>query len=247
MNLKGIASTMVAVATLAACDSSPTGPDGYATEELIAELAVAPHHFHIWETTGVFTVSVVDPDENPVTDFEEIRVERRLEGAATWGSIVLTHEGDGIYGGEYVFETSGTYELRVTGIRPSDDELKVLLEVEEPLSVVRAHSTGGGYRVDFEAIPGHIHAGDPSTMNFWFALEAAPSPSPAQVTGLAPTILVGANGSAGTYTATEPEPGRYTATHVFTTVGVVPVTIRFMGLETVSHDYTVNLIVHAPH
>jgi hypothetical protein len=236
-----------ALVALAGCNGSPTGPSGYLTEELIVELAVSPHHFHIWETVGQFVVSVVDPDDHPVTDFEEIRVERRHDGAGNWGSIALTHEGGGVYSGQYIFETPGDYDLRVAGIRPSDAEVKVMLEVDEPLEVVRAHGGSGGYRVDFEAVPGHIHAGDASTLNFWFAAVAA-APVPAlQVTGLAPTILIGTNGSAGTYSATEPELGRYTATHTFTTVGTVPVTVRYMGTDQALHEYTVNVIVHAAH
>jgi hypothetical protein len=247
MTFRSVGYAFVALLVLAGCESS-TGPDGYATEDLVVDLAVTPHHFHIWETMGVFTVSVVDPEENPVTNFEEIRVERRREGAANWGSIALEHDGGGIYVGEYVFESSGDYELRVTGMRPSDDELKVMLEVEELLEVVRAHSSAGGYRVDFEAVPGHIHAGDASTLNFWFAdTEAAHAPPAAQTTGLAPTVLIGVNGSQGTYTAAEPEAGHYTATHTFTTIGTVPVTIRYTGEDQAQHDYTINIIVHAPH
>jgi hypothetical protein len=192
-------------------------------------------------------VSVVDPDEIPVTDFEEIRVERRLTGADSWGSILLTHQGDGIFVGEYVFETSGSYELRVAGLRPSDNEIKVMLEIEDSLEVVRAHSAAGGYRVDFEAMPGHIHAGDSSTLNFWVDLETVAAPASGTVSGLSPTILVGANGSEGTFAAAETEPGRYTAAPTFNTIGVVPVTFRYMGLDAVQHDYTVNLFVHAPH
>ena len=153
MKKQVIVGTVVAFLTLAGCDGSPTGPDGYATEDPIVQLAVSPHHFHIWETLGVFTVSVVDPEENPVTDFEEIRVERRRDGAGSWVSLALTHDGGGIYVGEYTFEESGSYQLRVAGIRPSD----------------------------------------------------------------APIILVGVNGSAGSYTAFAPEAGMYTALHIFTT------------------------------
>lgn len=123
-----------------------------------------------------------------------------------------------------------------------------MLEVEEPLAVVRAHSSAGGYQVEFEAFPGHIHAGEESSLTFWFAEEGeAHAPSAEQVTGLAPTILVGVNGSAGSYTAFEPEAGMYTALHTFTTAATIPVTIPYFGQDQVLHDYTVNVIVHAPH
>ena len=233
----------------AACQDS-TGPDGFGTEELTTELAVAPQHFHIWETEGTFTASVTDPDGNAVTDFEEIRLECQLAGSTTWGEIELTQDGD-VYEGTYTFESSGDYQLRVMGLRESDDELKLLYTAPEVLEVVRAHGSMGGYMVSFESFPGHIHQGDASTLNFWFEAVHATAPAaagPARHGALAtPTILVGPNGSVASYTAQMPEEHHYTATHTFTTIGDVPVAVRFIGEDAQEHTYIVDIEVHAPH
>jgi len=249
MSRKTLTLATVSLFGITACDSSPTGPDGngFDTVDLTAQLAVSPHHFHIWETTGTFTVTVVDPAGGAVTDFEVIRVEHRMVGTSVWRTFSLTQDG-AFYVGTYVFESPGDYQLRVTGIRPMDQEMTILYEAPTPLEVVRAHANRGDFRIDFEAVPGHIHAGESATLNFWFAPAGVDHHvSPALATGLAPTILIDTGGSEGVYTAEESESGRYTATHVFAaTSDSLPVTVRFTSQGT-EYEYTVNIKIHAAH
>jgi len=44
-----------------------------------------------------------------------------------------------------------------------------------------------------------------------------------------------------------PEEHHYTATHTFTTIGDVPVAVRFIGEDAQEHTYIVDIEVHAPH
>jgi len=234
----------------AACDNSPTGPEEYATEELTAQLVISPDHFHIWETTGAFTVAVTDPDGRPVTDFEEIRLERQRQGATNWGSITLTRDGD-FYRGTYTFEASGNYNLRIAGKRAADEALKVLLTVTEPLEVVRAHATVGNHRVEFEAFPGHIHAGDSSVLTFWIASAgtghdgADHAQDDVGMHLAVRNIFVTVGGSTTTLSVTESEPGRFTANHQFTAVGPAVVGIRFSDHG--EFEWSVPITVHAAH
>jgi hypothetical protein len=115
--------------------------------------------------------------------------------------------------------------------------------------VVNAHSTLGGYSVEFQAIPGHIHAHDTALFQFTFEAAGAHqaglgSAPPAQ----APTILLGANGSLATYTATETAPGVWSASHTFAAaVPVLPVSVRFTGTDQQQHTYTVDITISEAH
>jgi hypothetical protein len=232
---------------LAACQDDATGPKGFATEELDAALTITPDHFHIYETEGEFSVAVTDPSGAAVTDFEVLRLERRLVGATSWSGLELTREGD-LYVGRDTFEASGSYELRVTGLREADEELVVLYSAAEPLGVVRAHADVGGRRLELENFPGHIHAGDESAMTFW-VMETQRNPQGVRppVPGLAPTIWVEVNGTRTSYAATESQPGVYAATHRFTAVGAALVGIGFQGTDGQHHEWSVEIDVHQPH
>ena len=244
---RALAAPLALSLALAACSDS-TGPaGGFATDEMAAALAVTPDHFHTLETTGTFTVAVTDPDGEPVTDFELLRLERRRAGAADWSALELARQGD-VFVGTYVFEVSGDYQLRVTGIRPSDDELVVLYEADAPLSVVRAHAEVGGRRLELENVPGHIHAGEESAVTFWVTepqrnAEGVRPP----VTGLTPTIWVETGGTRTPYAAQETAPGVYAATHLFATVGTPTVGITVLGTDGQQHEWSVPIRVHAPH
>jgi hypothetical protein len=232
----------LALAAVAACDET-TGPDPFETSELVAELAIEPHHFHIWETTGTFTVTVIDPDDNVVTEFEDIRVQHMREGATSWSSITLVQDGD-FFEGTKVFDTSGDYHLRVVAMREGDTELVPIYEAPELLEVVRAHAHAGGYTVRFEAFPGHIHSGDAAAMTFWFEDDAG-----APVSGLTPTVLIGVAGAVASYPAVESgtEAGRYSADHTFGAVGEIEVGVQYTGTDAGTHTYMIPIHIAEPH
>jgi hypothetical protein len=233
--------------TLAACEGDGTGPDGFATDELTTALAIAPDHFHIYETEGTFSVAVTDPDGEPVTDFEVMRLERRVVGTLSWSALELVLDGD-LYVGKYTFEASGNYELRVSGMRSADEGLLVLYEADTPLSVVRAHADLGGRRLELENIPGHIHAGDQSQVTFWIMDPQRNGQGiRPPITGLATTIWVEVNGVRTNYATLDWDPGVYAATHRFTAVGSAFVGIRFLGSDGQEHEWSMEIEVHPPH
>lgn len=203
-----------------ACDSVPTDEG---ESDLTVELAVSPGHVHIWQTDVTFTASVTDDAGEAVTDFEEIRVERRLHDADSWGEVELTPSGDA-YTGTYVFSSSGEYDIRVVGARPGDDEASVLHVMDGHLEVVRAHTDAGGYTVEFETFPGHIHAGDAASLRFWV------TDGDTEVEGLEAEVHVSESGSVDELRpAEEVEPGVYEAEHSFEAAGPTHAGLHFAG------------------
>lgn len=239
----GLLSLALSLAFLPGCSDSPTGTDGVSTEDLVATLAVTPDHVHIYENVVTFTVTVEDPDGDPVTDFDLVQVERRLVGDDSWQAVELDRDGS-FYVGTHTFEVSGDYDIRVTGLRPSDTELVVLYESPQPLQAVRAHAEVGGYIVELEPDPGHIHEGDTPTVRFWILDPDDESP----ISGLDPTIRVEeSDGALGEYSATEPDPGIYVADHTFGSAGTADVGIRFLGADEQEHEWSLEIEIHPAH
>jgi hypothetical protein len=235
-------STVAALLVAAACEDG-TGPNEFTTEDLIAELAITPDHVHAFETTVTFTVAVEDPDGNPVTDFDVLQVERRLEGAANFSVMETTLAGD-FYSVEYTFERSGLNDIRVTGMRPGDASLVVLHEEPNQLEVVRPHGHAGGRNVELEPNPGHIHEGDTSDVQFWI-LDAT---TDAGITGLTPTIFIDHAVAGHTeMAAAEGTGGLYHASHVFAEPGETTLGIRFTGTDGNQHEWSLPIEVHHAH
>lgn len=219
--------TLLAVpALLAACEENPLMLEEH-EEELTVELTVDPSHVHTLSPV-TFTVAVKDDHGMFVTDFDTLRVERRTAGTETWRAINLELDGS-VYKGTYVFTSSGEYDLRVAGMRRGGSHLEVLHEMAEHLEVGRAHVEVGGYRVEFENFPGHVHEGDTAAVKFWVKQaerDAAGNRPP--VTGLAAEIhCTDADGAMEEHRAAESEPGVYQATHRFREHGTAKAGIHF--------------------
>lgn len=230
---------------LIACDDNPpVGPDG---GQLTVEFAFTPDHVHILQSEVVFTVTVTDENGGAVTDFEALEVQRRAVSSETWRGIEMTLSGDS-YEGTYVFSSSGDYELRVAGQRPGDADLSVLYEVPDLLHTVRAHAEAGGYRVEFESFPGHIHEGDEAELGFWvMETERDASGERPPITGLTGDLhVIEAGGFDGSYTATEGPVGIYGGSHTFTSAGAAHAGLHFTGLDGQPAEASFDLdVVHA--
>lgn len=235
---------MLAVAigalALAACESNPPlGPDPGSI--LDVELTVSTGHIHTLSPV-TFTVAVRDGRGDPVTDFESISVERRLAvetgGHAAvpaeepWRSIELTRQGD-VYVGEYTFMTSGAYEFRVVGTRHGWTEERVLHEMHESMHAVRPHVKAGGYRIEFETFPGHLHAGNEATVKFWILEqeENAQGVRPPIASLAAEIHCLEPGGAIEQHGADEHEPGVYEAVHTFQATGDFKAQIHFTGAD----------------
>lgn len=210
-----------------ACDDPlPTeSEDGHAdtTDELQVDLTVSPDHVHILSEV-TFTADVTDHHDEPVTDFESIHVEYSEASSGSWSQIELALD-EPSYVGSHTFTESGDYDIRVTGMRAEDPSPVVMYEMPDALEAGRAHADAGGYGVEFEAFPGHIHDGDTGTLRFWVT-ETDGDP----VTGLTATIQVTeANASVADLAATETSDGVYEADHTFGSAGEAGVALQFTG------------------
>ncbi len=233
------------VALLAGCEANPSGPEH--SDELTVEFSVEPGHVHILQTEVTYTVRVLDHHGEAVTDFVALEVQRLLEGGDTWRGTVLELVGD-TYQATYTYSTSGEYQLRVAGQRPGDADLMVLHTAADPLHVVRAHAEAGGYRLEFETFPGHIHEGDEATVSFWI-LETERNAQ-----GVRPPIggvstemhILEESGASFDYSPVESETGRYDVHHTFAEAGDCDFTIHFTGSDGQEAEATFHHhVVHA--
>lgn len=224
-----LASLLLLPVVLTACDDPlPTGADDHedATADLQVDLTLSPDHVHIYSDV-TFTVAVTDHHGDPVTDFDQIHIEYREASDTEWSEIELTQDGD-TFTGNHSFSSSGDYDVRVMGQRPEDASPVMMHEMSDHLHAARAHQTTGGYSVEFEAFPGHIHDGDTGTMRFWVIDESDGSDDP--VTGLGPEIHVTeSDASEFTHSATEADPGVYEADHTFQSAEDATVALHFTG------------------
>lgn len=224
---------MVLAGIIVACESNPPlAPDSH-DEGLTVVFSYTPDHVHILQSEVTFTVQVLDHHGEAVTDFEILQVERLQEGSDTWRGIDLALNGD-VYEGTYVFASSGEYHLRVSGQRHGETELQVLHELPETMHCARAHAEAGGYRIEFETFPGHIHEGDAAAMRFW-VMEIDRDPVTEvrpPVPGLSLDVHVAQTGGYdGLYPGSEIEPGVYEATHTFEAPEDTHAGLHFIGSD----------------
>jgi hypothetical protein len=159
-----------ALAVLAGCSDNPTAVDDH-EEILTAELTFSAEELSTLTTLEV-EVSIHNDHGATVTDFVTVAVEFRMAGDTDWRATELSlHENH--FSGEKMFYTSGDYEARVVAQRVGHAEAETLYQTTENLQVKRIHQEVGGYIVEFETTPGHIHEGDEAEVQFWI-LEASP-------------------------------------------------------------------------
>lgn len=230
--LTGLVAALAAAGLLAACEGNPAAPPDEHDDELTVELEIEPGHVHILQSEVQFTVRVTDHHGEAVTDFELIQVERLAAGSDTWRPIELAVVGNA-YVGTYVFNSSGEYQLRVMGQRPGEAEMHLLYQHAEPMHAARAHAEGGGYRVEFETFPGHIHEGDDVTLRFWIMEperdEAGNRPPIASVVG--EVHVVSSDGSEFEHALLDMGDGVYECDHTFEVPDEAHVRLHFTGAD----------------
>lgn len=218
---------------LLGCESNPTAVHD---EELTVELTVSPDHVHILSPV-TFTAVVRDGHGELVTDMDTVRVERKAIGSDTWRTAADLVLSGTQYTAEYTFVSSGDYELRVLGMRAGHAAMEQMMMATamDPLHAVPAHAEAGGYRIEFESFPGHIHEGSEVEFRFWI-MEPERDPTTnerAPIVGLAAEIHCGEPSGANeeSHVAVEPEGGTYTALHTFVSAGDGAAEIHFTGLD----------------
>ena len=236
----------IAPLALVGCESNPLVVDS-APEALSVDLTLSSAHVHTL-TPVTLTVRVTDDHGTAVVDFEQLAVERREVGGETWRAIELERSGDSFVG-DYTFMSSGDYELQVAGMRHGETEPAVLHQMHEPLGVGRAHVNQGGYRIEFESFPGHVHEGDEAVAKFWVKLaEANDAGERAPIPNLTPLITFVEVGSSRheQHQAVEHEPGVYEASHMWMSHGEARSEISFTGANgeavSVSFQYAISSV-----
>lgn len=235
MNIRNLVPLVVTTALLVvggACAENPTTAPDQHNEELSVDLTVEPDHVHLLQTETAFHVSVQNHDGAAVTDLDSLRVEWKPEEGTEWDGAAA-HLHDGAYEAHNVFHSSGHYDLRVTGIKPDHSEMSVLHETPDALHVAPAHAEAGGYRVEFEPFPGHVHAGETGTLRFWvLEQDTTSSGDRPPIEGLEPEVHVTeAGGQSAETSAAETSAGVYEAEHTFQEGGDARVAIHFTGSD----------------
>lgn len=223
MTVRHLIAGLLAPLALAACADNPM-----VVEELSVQLELSSGHVHTLSELG-FTVTVTNQYGTPITDFETIQVERRAHGSDTWRGTELTLAGTS-YTGTYMFNSSGEYDLRVSGQRHGQAAMSVLHEMGEHMEVARAHAVvNEQYRIEVETFPGHLHEGDEAEVRFWVLdpdrnAEGIRPP----ITGLTNLRLhcVDEMHSTG---ITEVEAGVYMVTHTFAEAGEAHLGLHLMN------------------
>lgn len=235
MHIRNLVPLVVATALLVvtgACAENPTTAPDQHDEELSVELTVEPDHVHILQSEAAFHVAVTNGHGEAVTDMDSLRVEWKSEDGTEWDGEAA-HLHDGAYEAHHVFRSSGHYDLRVTGIEPGHSEMSVMHEAPDALHVARAHAETGGYRVEFEPFPGHVHGGETGTLRFWvMQQDTTSSGDRPPVEGLQPEVHVTeAGGHSAETSATETSAGVYEAEHTFQEGGDAHVALHFTGSD----------------
>lgn len=154
------------------------------------------------------------------------------EGSDSWSAIELALAGTA-YVGTYTFSSSGDYQLRVMGQRPGEAGMRVLYEAPDPLHAVRAHAEAGGYRIEFEAFPGHIREGDDAALRFWIMepeRDASGNRSP--ILGVRGEVhIVESDGSEVARDLQEMGDGVYESDHSFAAADEAHVQLHFTGAD----------------
>lgn len=251
------------VLTTAACEDNPVlGPTGGSGPgSLFAELTLSEGHVHTLSELG-YTVEITDEHGAAFTDLERVAVERRLvveeeeEGHGhaiapadeePWRGTDLELQGTS-WVGTYTFTTSGEYEMRVVAQRHGEDEAAVVYEMPDHMGVGRAHVEAGGYRVEFESFPGHLHAGGEAQMMFWI-LEQERNEDGIRppVEGIEADIHCNESGGFAEEHHAHGEHGTYSAMHSFQEPGDFLAEIHFTGAD--GHAASAEFLTHvaAPH
>lgn len=223
------------------CAENPVGHDEN-DSEYVAEVSVSEEHISTLSETE-FEITLHKENGSSLGDISALRIEFRMEDDADgeWEPAEMVHHGSH-FEASHMFMSSGEYQWRIVGDEHGDGDSHMLFESDDHMDVERAHLDAGGYRVEFESFPGHVHEGMTATVAFWVFDDDDDggdghggghgddhgSDDHGGMTGLDVTIQCDeADGHMEQHQGHEGEPGMYTAEHEFEEHGEVELSIRF--------------------
>ena len=218
--------------SLTACNENPVSHDDGEEEEVTVAFQMSEDDIHTLDQV-TFTAAVSSDHGDPVTNFEEVGMQYRLEGSNEWSDLVMNLSGTD-YSGTMMFLSSGQYEVRVMGRHQGHGDMETMHVMAEHLEVGRAHEDVGVFRIEYENFPGEIHEGDTAAIQFWI-MEDSPARTP--ITGIQAEIhYEDPSGAEESHDAVESEPGVYRANHTFQLDGEAHLAIHFPGIGGVELD-----------
>jgi len=218
--------------SLTACNENPVSHDDGEEDEVSVAFQMSEDDIHTLDQV-TFSAAVSSHHGDPVTDFEEVGMQYRLEGSNEWSDLVMTLSGTE-YSGTMLFLSSGHYDVRVMGRHHGHDHMETLHELGEHLEVGRAHEDAGGFTIEYENFPGEIHEGETAAIQFWI-MEDSEARTP--ITGIQAEIHIeDPSGAEESHNAVESEAGVYTANHTFLLDGEAHLAIHFPGTGGIELD-----------
>lgn len=208
---------------LVACTDNPVSHDDH-EDEYTAELSFSSEHISTLTSIEI-EAELFDDHGEPVSGIIGVSLEYRQVGDVDWRSKDLEVHGEH-YAVDFMFYSSGNYEMRVTLQDSDTSSPEILYTLPEPLEVERIHKEVGDYVIAFESFPGHIHEGDTTEVRFYV--------TDGHNAGMMAAGLVGQmhftdpdQTTAMSHDAHEHDAGVYEAEHLFAEAGMSSVEFHF--------------------
>lgn len=233
---------------IAGCTDKGTEPvDTHAgDEELEFTLSFNTLELETLDDTTLL-LSIHDHHGEPMMEFDDVEMQYRMEGTVEWASIPMTMSGDH-FEGNHTFVSSGEYEMRAMGVPHHGDghghDPEELHLMNEHYHVHRAYVDAGGYRVEYESFPGHIHSGESATLKFW----VVDRNTDLAAGNLSPNIrCLETGGVEHVVGATESMAGVYEIDHIVDMAGATAMSLLFTGSDSSPAEAVFDITVSAAH
>ncbi len=247
----GMVGLIVLVLSAFGCADEVVAPDDHGSEgELAFALTVGTEDIHtLSEVTLALRITAAHGDA--MTAFDDMEVQYRVEGSTQWDAgVAMMLQGTGFMG-THTFVTSGEYEFRIMGMPHHDDGhghgAEELHHVDEHVHVERAYVEAGGYRVEYESFPGHVHEGLTPILKF-FVMEKDTDTSGNRppIVGLNASIrCTEFDGTVHNTPTVESASGVYEAAYMIQSAGDTRVALLFTGSD--SNPAEAEFEIHVDH
>lgn len=228
---------------------APAEDDGH-NDELAYALTFGTEDIHTLSEVTL-TLRITDHHGDGMTEFDDMEVQYRMEGSTQWDAGVAMMLQGTEFMGTHTFVTSGEYEFRIMGVPHHGDghghAAEELHHMEEHFHVERAHVEAGGYRVEYESFPGHVHEGLTPILKFWvMEMDSDASGNRAPIVGLDANMrCTESDGMVHNEATVETAPGVYEATHTIQSAGDTRVALLFTGSD--SNPAEAEFEIHVDH
>lgn len=235
------------------CADEVLAPDGHGHEEVLAfGLTFSTADIYTLSEVTV-TLNITDDHGAAMTEFDNMEAQYRLVGSTQWDAGVAMMLQGAEFMGAHTFVASGEYEFRIMGVPHHGGEhghaAEELHHVHEHVHVERAYVEAGGYRIEYESSPGHVHEGLTPILTFWVmekGMDSSGNHPP--IVGLNATIrCTEANGMIHNEPAVETAPGVYEAPHTILSPGDARVALLFTGSDSNPAEAEFNIHVDHEH